>query len=189
MSGRAVLVAVDMLNAFVDPAGRMYVPDAPAVATAVSALLRTFRQRGLPVVHAHEEHLPGAPDYAFRKLPEQLLSGTWEAEPASGFAPVGDEIRIRKRRFSAFRDTDLLVRLRELGCETLVVAGVKTNVCVRATVQDACGEGFDIVVPREAVGSNRPHLHEASLEDIDRYMGRVLTLAEVLALVERGSRL
>ncbi len=53
----------------------------------------------------------------------------------------------------------------------LCIAGVKTNVCIRATAQDAFASGFEPVVPREATNSNRPHLAEASLEDIDRYMG------------------
>jgi len=41
-----------------------------------------------------------------------------------------------------------------------------------------------VVVVREAVGSNHAHLHEASLEDIERYMGRVISLDEGLALFE-----
>jgi maleamate amidohydrolase len=65
---------------------------------------------------------------------------------------------------------------------TLVIAGVKTNVCVRATVQDAFAAGYEVVVPRDATNSNRPHLAEASLEDIDRYFGAVVPLA---AAVER----
>jgi uncharacterized cupin superfamily protein len=39
------------------------------------------------------------------------------------------------------------------------------------------------VVPREAVTSNRLHLHEASLEDIDRYFGHVVGLDEALAMM------
>jgi ureidoacrylate peracid hydrolase len=62
-----------------------------------------------------------------------------------------------------------------------VVAGVKTNVCIRATVQDAFANGFEVVVPREATNSNRPHLAAASLEDIDRYFGRVVPLDEAVA--------
>ena len=53
---------------------------------------------------------------------------------------------------------------------TVVIAGVKTNVCIRATAQDAFANGFDVIVPREATNSNRAHLAAASLEDIDRYL-------------------
>lgn len=51
------------------------------------------------------------------------------------------------------------------------------------TAQDGFVNGFDIVIAREATNSNRPHLAEASLEDIDRYMGRVVPLAEALEML------
>jgi nicotinamidase-related amidase len=60
------------------------------------------------------------------------------------------------------------------------VAGVKTNVCVRATIQDAFAAGYEVLLPREATNSNRPHLAEASLEDVDRYFGRVVSLDQAL---------
>ena len=76
-----------------------------------------------------------------------------------------------------------LVIDREQRIERVVIAGVKTNVCIRATAQDAFANGFEPVVPREATNSNRPHLAAASLEDIARYMGRVVSLAEAVALL------
>jgi ureidoacrylate peracid hydrolase len=67
----------------------------------------------------------------------------------------------------------------------VVIAGVKTNVCIRATVQDAFANGFEPIVAREATNSNRPHLAEASLEDIDRYMGRVVSLDEAIGMLSQ----
>jgi ureidoacrylate peracid hydrolase len=40
-----------------------------------------------------------------------------------------------------------------------------------------------VVVPREATNSNRPHLAEASLEDIDRYIGKVAPLEVALGML------
>jgi maleamate amidohydrolase len=48
-------------------------------------------------------------------------------------------------------------------------------------VQDAFANGFEAIVPREATNSNRPHLAEASLEDIERYFGKVTTVEEAIA--------
>jgi hypothetical protein len=50
-------------------------------------------------------------------------------------------------------------------------------------VQDAFANGFDAVVPREATNSNRPHLAEASLEDIQRYFGEVVPLDRALEML------
>lgn len=52
------------------------------------------------------------------------------------------------------------------------------SVC--ATIQDAFAAGYDVVVPRQATNSNRPHLAEASLEDIQRYFGQVVDLDQAL---------
>jgi maleamate amidohydrolase len=63
------------------------------------------------------------------------------------------------------------------------VAGVKTNVCIRATIQDAFAAGYRAILPREATNSNRPHLAAASLEDIDRYFGEVVSIERALELL------
>ena len=72
--------------------------------------------------------------------------------------------------------TDLALLLHEQRAEKVVIAGVKTNVCIRATVQDAFAHGFRPSIVRQAVSSNRPHLHAAALEDVERYFGEVIEL-------------
>ena len=132
-----------------------------------------------------DRHRAGFADFEQVRLPEHSLKGSFDAEFFEGFGPQGRsrEILIEKRRYSAFFGTDLALFLREQGVERLVICGVKTNVCVRATTQDAFAHGFDARVVREAVNSNRPHLAEASLEDIDRYLGRVISLDGALELL------
>src|SRR5690606_21710053 len=99
------------------------------------------------------------------------------------FRPEGpNETTVYKRRFSAFFATDLALFLTEQGVRRVIIAGVKTNVCMRATAQDAFASGFEPVIAREATNSNRPHLAAASLEDIDRYMGRVVPLNEAIGM-------
>lgn len=100
------------------------------------------------------------------------------------FRPDGArEILLPKRRFSAFFATDLALFLHEQRIARVVIAGVKTNVCIRATAQDAFAHGFEPIVVREATNSNRPHLAAASLEDIERYFGRVVALAEAVEML------
>jgi nicotinamidase-related amidase len=148
------------------------------------ALLARARSGGRIVVHAVEQHYPGYDDYEWRKLPRHHFIGDKDAEFFKGFEPEGRrEIVCAKRRYSAFFATDLALFLREQGVERVVIAGVKTNVCIRATVQDAFANGFDAVVPREATNSNRPHLAEASLEDIQRYFGEVVPLERALEML------
>jgi maleamate amidohydrolase len=134
-------------------------------------------------VHAVERHRPGLRDFEQPKLPEHCLVGGRDAEFWPGFEPVERprEIVVPKRRYSAFFATDLALVLREQGVDTVVVAGVKANVCIRATCQDAFAHGFRVVLPPQATGSNRPHLGDASVEDVRRYLGETPDLEEVLA--------
>ena len=81
---------------------------------------------------------------------------------------------------SSFHATELDLMLRANNVSIVVIVGVKTNVCIRATAQDAFALGYQVIVPSDATNSNRPHLAAASLEDIGRYMGSTPTTAEVL---------
>ena len=178
------LILVDVINSFFLDGMPNHYPEAAAVLPALGRLLSQARSAGRLVVHAVERHHPGFDDYEWRKLPRHHLHGEPDAAFFKGFAPEGPgEIVCPKRRYSAFFATDLALFLREQRIERVIVAGVKTNVCIRATVQDAFANGFTVVVPREATNSNRPHLAAASLEDIERYFGDVVSLERALEML------
>ena len=178
------LLLVDVTNSFFLAGMPNNYPEAAAVIEPLRRLLHAARAADRIVVHAVEQHYPGFDDFEWRKLPRHHFIGDADAAFYEGFEPVGPrEIVIGKRRFSAFFATDLALFLREQRIERIVVAGVKVNVCIRATAQDAFAHGFDVVVPREATNSNRPHLAAASLEDIDRYIGKVVSLDDALGML------
>jgi len=175
------LVLVDVIASFFDETQPNWYPEASAVLEPIAQLLAVARERGTLVVHSVERHYPGLEDFEFGKLPRHHQIGDSDTHYAPGFEPIAGEIEVPKRRFSGFYATDLDLLLREQGIKRVVLVGVKTNVCIRATATDAFAGGFEPWVPRETTNSNRPHLAEASLEDIDRYMGRVPSLDEAIA--------
>ena len=183
MEARTALLLVDVIGAFCHPQGSMFCAQAPATLRAIGRLLATARTGGLLIVHTREQHLPGEPNWEQARIPPHCLVDTPETAWAPGVEPLPGELVLPKRRYSAFFGTDLAIRLYEHDVKRLIITGMKTNVCVRATVQDAFAYGFTVVVAREAVTSNRLHLHEASLEDIDRYFGHVVGLDEALAMM------
>jgi maleamate amidohydrolase len=172
------LLLVDVTRAFYDPRGAFYYPEALQALEGTRRLLEAARAGGRLVVHARDVHREGLRDFEEVKLPRHSVAGSLDAEFVPGFEPGRGEVQIRKRRFSAFYATDLELVLREADVRRLVVTGVKTNVCIRATVQDSFAAGFEPILVRGSVNSNRPHLHQASLEDVERYMGRVVDLEE-----------
>lgn len=177
---RLALLLVDVDNAFFDPRGAFYFPAADAVVGPLRALLAAARAGSRLVVHARERHHPGLADFEGRKLPAHCEGDDFDALAFPGFEAAPGEPVISKRRYSAFFATELALLLREQATERVIVAGVKTNVCIRATAQDAFAHGFQPTVVRGTVDSNRPHLHEAALEDIARYLGDVVDLETAL---------
>ena len=181
---RTALILVDVINSFFEPGQPNHYEGVEAVVAPLRALLHAARSSGAIVVHAAEKHRPSFHDFEWKKLPVHHLEDAYDAAFFGEFRPKGpDETVVYKRRFSAFFATDLALFLTEQGVTRVIIAGVKTNVCIRATAQDAFANGFEPVIPREATNSNRPNLAAASLEDIDRYMGRVVALDEAIGML------
>lgn len=178
---RLALILVDVNRSFFDPQGSLYYAAVGEVLSPLRALLDAARSGGRLIVHAREHHRPGLYDAEWAKLPVHCVANAFDAEPFPGFEELADEPVVPKRRYSAFFATDLALLLHEQAVRRVVVAGVKTNVCIRATVQDAFAHGFRPVVARESVSSNRPHLHAAALQDIERYLGEVIDLETAVA--------
>jgi maleamate amidohydrolase len=182
------LILVDVLDAFFAPGRPAYYPESGRVLGPLRELLDTARGHNRLVVHAVERHRPGLNDFEHNRLPRHCEIGDDQSSYVDGFQPADRhrEIEVAKRRYSAFYATDLDLLLREQGVDSVVVAGVKTNVCVRATIQDAFAAGYRVLLVREATNSNRPHLAEASLEDIDRYFGHVISLDQAKDALRQG---
>lgn len=180
-NARAALLLIDLQNSFFHENGRNYYRESAAVLPALRRLLNRARANDIPVIFAAERHRRGLDDFETAKLPAHCIDGDFDSALIDGFAPRGPgEHLLPKRRVSAFHATDLDLLLRELKVNSLVIGGVKANVCVRATVQDGFSLGYRCLVVRDAVNSNRVHLAAASLEDIERYFGFVLSLDEAL---------
>ena len=135
---KTALVLVDVINDFFHPEGANYHPEYEPILASIKHILEAARQSGVMVVHTTESHIPGDhPDFEWDKLPPHCIEGSFSAQLVEAIEVLPGEYRVTKRRFSAFFATDLDLILRETGVRRLLVVGVKTHVCVRATVQDA----------------------------------------------------
>jgi maleamate amidohydrolase len=121
-----------------------------------------------------------------RKVP--ALHVLEEGNPLGDFppqlSPAAGEAVVVKQYASAFFGSSLDATLRTRGVDTLLVVGLSTSGCVRASVVDAISLGFRPLVVREAVGDRDPRPHEAALFDIDAKYGDVVPMEEALAVLE-----
>ena len=181
---KTALLLVDVINSFFETGHPNYYVGVEDVLDPMRQLRAAAKASGAITVHAVERHRPEFHDFEWKKLPMHHLADAHDADYFQDFRPEGaNETAVFKRRFSAFFATDLALFLTEQKVSRVIIAGVKTNVCIRATAQDAFANGFEPIIVREATNSNRPHLAQASLEDIDRYMGRAVGLDEGLEML------
>ena len=91
----------------------------------------------------------------------------------------GEQVLVKKFG-SCFFGTTLASQLTGQGIDTVIVTGVSTSGCVRATVVDSVQNGFHTIVPRQAVGDRAPGPHEANLFDMQAKYADVLELSRVV---------
>lgn len=102
-------------------------------------------------------------------------------------AELGDAIRLEKIAFGCFREPRFVGKLKGLGVETLLVAGIEAHVCVAQTALQALDEGYRTHVLADAVGSRDPE-HVRVAVDRLRSAGAVISCTEMalFELLERA---
>ncbi len=167
---RTALVVVDLQNDFADPAGGLSVAGGDAIVPLVNAHVREAVEEGALVVATQDWHPESTPH--FEKdggiWPVHCVGGTWGAELHPAVELPADAPRVRKGSngedgYSGFtmRDpvsgeeipTELETLLRDAGVERVVVCGLATDYCVKATALDAARLGFETVLLGEAVAA------------------------------------
>lgn len=187
---RPAVVVVDLVRAYTDPAGPFGLPDpAPAVA-ATEDLVDAAREAGHLVVWTVVRYGPGLEDGGLfvHKVPALACfadgaPGGW-GELTLAQAP-GEPVVV-KQYASAFAGTSLASTLHAAGVDTVVVAGVSTSGCVRATAMDALNAGFRPQVVRDACADRTPALHDNNLADLDAKYADVTDLTEALGHLRRA---
>lgn len=160
------------------------------VATAAGRLVTGARARGVHVVHCTAAFRPdgagsaaNAPLLAaLARTPGHLLVGSAEAEliPELGPEP-SDLIESRVHGISPFGGTSLDVTLRNLGAESLVVAGVSVNLGVFGLAIEAVNLGYRVVIPTDAVAGVPAEYADEVLRHSLALVARLTTVDAVLA--------
>lgn len=180
---RPALLVIDFVRAYLVQGSPLYA-GVDAARDACLDLLRAARAAAIPVLHTNVQYQPGGRDGGvfFRKVPA-LKSFEAGAHPelaafAEGLEPAPGETVITKQYASAFFGTSLASTLTSLGVDTVLIAGVSTSGCVRASTLDACQHGFIPLVVRDAVGDRHPAPHEANLFDLQAKYAEVISLQQ-----------
>jgi maleamate amidohydrolase len=182
---KPAVVVIDLVRAYTHPEGPFALPDARAAVEAAAELVETARDKDVPVLWTAVRYAPGLVDGGLfvRKVPALACF----AEGADGdwgdlaLEPERGEVVVVKQYASAFFGTSLASTLHVAGVDTVVLAGVSTSGCVRASAMDALNAGFHPMVVRQACADRSVELHENNLADLDAKYADVVDLSEALA--------
>lgn len=179
---RQAVVMIDFAQAYFVPDSPLFA-DRPQVVPQAQALLHWARAQGLLVCHTRVQYRADGLDGGvfFRKVPalKVFCEGHPLAEVVPGLAPTASEPVVTKQYASAFFGTSLASTLRAQGVDCVILAGMSTSGCVRASAVDALQHGFIPIVVSDACGDRHPEPHHANLFDLQAKYADVLTLAQL----------
>lgn len=160
------LIVVDVQNDFADPSGSLYVATGEHVVALINDEIARASAAGARVFHTQDWHPESTPH--FEKdggiWPAHCVQGTWGAELHPGLVIGGPVVRKGgngEDGYSGFTMRDAVTGvtvptplgdlLGEAGVTRLVVCGLATDYCVKATVLDGRERGYPVTVLGNAI--------------------------------------
>lgn len=176
------LVLIDLQEGILPFAGGPNTAD--QVVSRAAALAEKFRAVGAPVVlvrvgwsadFAEALKQPVDEGHAGGGLPDNW----WTYAP--GLGKKDSDLEVTKRQWGAFYGTDLELQLRRRGIDTIVLAGISTNIGVESTARNAWELGFNLVVAEDVCSAFSTEQHNSSFQWIFPRIGRVRQSDEIIA--------
>jgi acyl-CoA reductase-like NAD-dependent aldehyde dehydrogenase/nicotinamidase-related amidase len=181
---KPTLLLVDMQNDFLARPGLH--PEADRLIAEIGVLLGAFRAASLPVIHVRTLIAADGADsmpHWRRQGIRQCVRGTPGAMPPQALAAADGEEVVDKRFFSGFETGRLDELLGALGADTLVVAGLYTHGCIRATVTDAYQKGYAVIVAADGIASADPQHALASRQWLEERAAQFLANDAILPMI------
>jgi len=191
---RSAVLVIDMQNDYCHPDGACAlsgqdIAQRPAVAANIQRVIDAAHQARRPVLFIKTTHDAANDSPAWlartRDRPVPIcVTGSWGTE-YFGVAPAEGDLEIVKHRYDAFVGTDIEMTLRALGCSTLLITGVTTDVCVDSTMRGAFLRDFHCVLLRDCTAAGTVAAHEAALDVLGRHFGWLADSTEVAGMLGR----
>ena len=180
---RPALILVDFVKAYFDEDCALYAGVEDALESALRVREHAWAA-GIPVIYTNVVYYEEGRDGGvfFRKVPvlKNFLVGNPMGEWPSGLQPADDELVISKQYPSAFFGTSLASSLHSMDIDTLIITGVTTSGCIRATCVDTMSHGFIPIVVEDACGDRHESPHQANLFDMNAKYADVVDEAEAI---------
>ena len=184
---KTALLIVDMVRDFTEPEGLVFYPENRIILPNIVEVLKRCRQHDILTIFLQHYNRKDKHDPKATAMRPHCIEGSG-GELIDPLLPVDEkkDYVIKKRRYSGFFGTDLDLVLRENGIKNLIIVGTKTNCCIRATVTDAFYLNYESYVLRDCVATNSENANQIHLEEIEKYLGKVIDRKQLFQMLEEG---
>jgi maleamate amidohydrolase len=180
---RPALLLVDFVRGYFDPACELYADVQPQLESALR-IRAAARAAKVPVIFTRMALHPVFGNSGWFHEKVRPLQHFYDGKPmgdlAQGIEIEPDEMLVPKQYPSAFFGTSIASTLTYLGVDSVVLTGVTTSGCIRASCIDSMSHGFRTIVVADACGDRHPAPHEANLFDMNAKYADVVSEAEIL---------
>ena len=181
---RPALILVDFVEAYFNEGCELYADVDDAFESALR-IRKLATDKDVPVILTNVVYQKGGADGGvfYRKV--KPLRHFQKGEPMGawpkGLEPLESELVISKQYPSAFFGTSLAATLTAMGVDSLIITGVTTSGCIRATCIDCVSSGFIPIVVADACGDRHDDPHQANLFDMNAKYADVVSEEDVVA--------
>jgi len=174
------LVVIDLQKGITSMETKPY--DTKSVIGNAAKLAEAFRASMIPVFLVHVTFSVAT---TLQPLADLVMPSSRDVPPdwadiVPELGPAPSDVVITKRQWGAFYGTDLDLRLRRGGLDTIVLAGIATTYGVESTARFAYEYGYQQVFAEDAMSDRSAEAHRASIEFVLKRIGRVRKTAEIL---------
>ena len=199
LPARTALVNVDMQSCFVE-GSPIAAPDGLIVLERINTVAAACRRAGILVIHtssvfrADGSNLGVLAEFDPIVKTGILNKGSQAAALHKKLIVDAADILLDKPRFGAFHSTDLELILRSRGIDTLIIAGIATNVCCETTAREAAVRDFRVLFLSDGTATfnignlSAAELQKATCATLGLVFAQVLTVDQMITKIERGAR-
>lgn len=188
------LLVIDMEEDFVNPDGKLFIPQANRMVPRLKGVIEACRKLGVPVIYpTHTISKDTSADFYeyWDSIREGAIQeGTEGTKVYSGLEPLPTERVIdAKHAYCSFAGTDLDYVLRNLGVKTIIVSGTLTNFCCESTARSGYFLNYHVVFGSDINATDNALAHEATLRTMRRGFARVMSGEEIIDNLRNGDEI
>lgn len=165
---------------------------ARGIVPRIARLAEHFRSAGLPVVHllvAHKKDYAGLPltnpIVASTSKQGRMRIGSEDVGPVDELSPhLDDHVHTRHFSLVAFHGTELDAMLRHMHIDTLVLAGVSTNVAISGCALAGSDFGYQVIVAEDCIAGASAETHSFILRNLLPLYATISSQSEIESAIQ-----